>query len=62
MIQKKKKFNNAFNNNYIEYQSNGNKNKTLSIKEYLHMIKQYLSDIINDHKSNDEWKIELTEN
>ena len=25
-------------------------NKNLSIKEYLNMIRQYISDIINDHK------------
>ena len=30
------------------------KDKTLFIKEYLDMIKQYLSDIINDHKTQDE--------
>ena len=37
---------NAFNNNYIEYESNGDKDKILSVKEYLNMIRQYLSDII----------------
>ena len=42
---------NAFNNNYIEYESNGDKDKTLSVKEYLDMIKQYLSDIITDYKT-----------
>ena len=54
------KISNAFNNNYIEYGSNGDKDKILSIKEYLEIIKQYLSDIINDHKIHDEWKIQLT--
>ena len=29
----------------------GDKGKNLSIKEYLNIIKPYLSDIINDHKS-----------
>ena len=48
------KISSAFNNNYIEYKSNGRKDKTLSIKEYLDIIKQYLSDIINEHKWNDE--------
>ena len=33
---------------YIEYKSNGDKDKTLSIKYYLDEIKLYLSDIIND--------------
>ena len=45
---------NAFDNNYIEYESNGDKDKTLSIKEHRDMNKQYLSDIINDHKTQDE--------
>ena len=51
---------NAFSSNYIEYKSNGDKDKTLSIKDYLDEIKAYLSDIINDHKIQDEWKIHLT--
>ena len=44
------KINNALNNDYIEYQSNGDKDKTLSIEEYVDMIRQYLSSIRNDHK------------
>ena len=51
---------NAFNNYYIEHDSNGDKGKILSVKEYLDMIRQYLSDIINDHKTKDEWKTQLT--
>ena len=50
---------NAVNNNYIEYESNGDKDKILSVEEYLDMIKQYLSDLINDHMTQDEWKIKL---
>ena len=53
------KINSAFNDNYIEYQ-NRDKDKTLSIEEYLDVIKQYLSNIIHDHKTQDEWKIQLT--
>ena len=45
------KTNNAFNGNYIEYQSKGDKDKNLSPKEYFDMIRPYLSDIINDHKT-----------
>ena len=41
----------AFNSSYIQYESRGNKGKNLSIKEYLNMIKPYLSDIINYHKT-----------
>ena len=51
---------NAFSSNYIEYKSNGDKGKTLSIKDYLDDIKPYLSDIINDRKTQGEWKIHLT--
>ena len=31
--------------------------KTLSIKEYLNMIRPYLRDIINDQKTQGEWKV-----
>ena len=51
---------NAFSSNYIEYKSNGNKDKALSIQDYLDEIKPYLSDIINDHKTQGEWKITIT--
>ena len=51
---------NAFSSNYIEYKSNGDKDKSLSIKEYLDMIRPYLSDILNDYKTQGEWKIHLT--
>ena len=36
---------NAFSSYYIEYKSNGDKDKLLSIKEYLNMIKPYLTGI-----------------
>ena len=48
---------NAFSSKYIEHKSKGNKDKNLPIKEYLDMIKTYLSDIINDHKTQGEWRI-----
>ena len=50
----------AFNGNYIEYESKGDKDKNLSPKEYLNIIKLYLSNMINDHKTQSEWKIQLT--
>ena len=49
--------NSAFNKNYIQYESKGNKDKILTINEYLDMIRPYLSDIINVHKTQGEWKI-----
>ena len=33
---------NFYSNSYIGYESNGDKNKNLSIEEYLNKIKQYL--------------------
>ena len=41
----------AFNDNYIEYQSKGDRDKNLSPEEYFDMTRPYLSDIINDHKT-----------
>ena len=35
-------------NNYIEYESYDDTNKTLSVKEYLNKIRPYLKDIINN--------------
>ena len=49
--------NNAFNNNYIQYESKGNKDTILTINTHLDIIRPYLSDIINDSKTQDEWKI-----
>ena len=43
--------NEAFNNNYFEYENKKDKYKILSMKEYLNMIKPYLRDIISDHKT-----------
>ena len=40
----------AFNGNYIEYESNADKDENLSPKKYLDTIRPYLSDIINDRK------------
>ena len=50
----------AFNNNYIQYESKGEKDKILTIIEYLDMIRRYLVNIIKDHKTQSERKIQLT--
>ena len=39
-----------FIDNYIEYESRGDRQK-LSVKEYLFMIMPYLRDMINNHKA-----------
>ena len=53
----------SFNNNYKCYESRGNKDKKLSVKQYLYKIMPYLSDLINDHKAirneSNEWKIQI---
>ena len=51
---------NFCSNDYIEYESSGDRNKTLSVEEYLNNIRPYLKDIINNFKKSDSWKIQLT--
>ena len=48
----------GYNNNYIEYRSEGD--KLLTIEEYLNLIEPYLRELINNHKNKGEWKIQLT--
>ena len=47
----------TFNNNYIQYETKGDKEKYLSTKKYLNMIRPYLSAIINDHKTQGKRRI-----
>ena len=42
----------SFKNNYKYYESRGDKDKKLSLKQYLYMIMPYLSDLINERKNN----------
>ena len=49
-----------WNNSYIEYESSGDRNKNLSVKEYLDQTKPYLRDIIINLQISDTWKIQLT--
>ena len=48
------------NNNYIQYKSNGDKDKILTITEYLNMIRPYLLVMINDYKNKGEWIIQIS--
>ena len=54
------------NKGYKEYESREDKNKPLSIEEYLNMIIPYLKELINNHKAIEngsrEWKIQLNAN
>ena len=48
----------GFDNNYLEYMSNGN--NSLSFNEYLELIKPCLYDLINVYKAKGEWKLQLS--
>ena len=43
----------------MEYKSRGDKDKNLSINDYFDVIKPFLRDMINNHKTHGEWKIRL---
>ena len=50
----------AFDGSYIQYESRGdNDDDNLSLEEYLDIIRPYLRDMINNHKAQGEWKIQL---
>ena len=57
---KPKRVSNFWNNNYIEYGSNGDKNRNLWLEEYLNEIEACLRNIITDLQNFDAWKIQLT--
>ena len=53
----------SFDENYKCYESRGDKDKKLSIEQYLDMIKPYLSDLINENKAIEnnfnEWETQI---
>ena len=49
----------TFNNDYMEYESKGDKDKNLSINDYFNIIKPFLRDMISNHKTHGEWEIQL---
>ena len=55
---KQKLVKSGYNNNYIQYESKGD--KILTLKEYLALIEQYLRKLINYYKNKGEWKVQLT--
>ena len=57
---KLKRVSNIWNNNYIEYERNGDKNRNLSLGKYLNKVEPYLRDIIIGLHKSDTWKIQLT--
>ena len=57
---KAERISNFWNNNYIEYESDGDKNRNLSLDEYLNKIEAYLRNMIINLQNSDAWKIQLT--
>ena len=55
---KPKLVNSGHNNNYVEYESTGD--RILSIREYLALIEKYLRELINQYKNEGEWKVQLS--
>ena len=49
--------NTFWSDNYTEYQSNGDRNKTVSVEEYRNKIRPYLKDIISNLEKSGAWKI-----
>ena len=58
LIYKPTSVKSGYNNNNIQYGSEGD--KILTDEEYLALIEPYLRELINDYKSKSEWKIQLT--
>ena len=51
---------NVWCNNYVEYKSNGDRKKTVSVEKYIDKSRQYLKDALNNLKKYDTGKIQLT--
>ena len=49
----------AFNGNYVLYESNDDKIRSLSVLEYLIKIRPYLYDLIEEYSQNSSWKIQI---
>ena len=51
----------SFKGNYKYYESRGDKEKRLSVKQYLNKITPHLYDLINDHRiARRVWKIQIS--
>ena len=57
---KPKRINNFWSNNYIEYESIGDKNRSLSLDQYFHKNEPYLRNIIIDLQNSNTRKIQAT--
>ena len=50
----------AFSSNYILYESDADKIRSLSVSEYLSKIRPYLYDLIKEYSINGSWEIQLS--
>ena len=48
----------GYNNNYVQYESKGD--KTLMLSEYFTITEKYLRELIEEYKLKGEWKVQLT--
>ena len=53
-------FKSGYNNNYVQYESRGD--KILTLREYLFLIEKYLRESINYYKNKGEWTVQLIVN
>ena len=58
MIMSIKLVDSGYNNNYVEYESRGD--RVLSIREYLALIEKYLRELLNQYKNEGEWKVQFS--
>ena len=49
----------AFEGSYLQYESRGDSDDNLSLEEYINIIRPYLRDMINNHKAQGKWRIQL---
>ena len=56
---KPKRVSNSWNNNNIEYESNGDRKRNFSPDQYLSKIEPCLRNIINNLQNSNAWKIQL---
>ena len=58
-INKPAKVGYFWNKSYIEYESNGDRNKNPATNKYLKEIRLFLKNIITDLQKSNTWKIQL---
>ena len=58
-VYKPIKISGAFSDNFVEYQSNGNRDRSISVARYLNNIRKHLKKLIEDKKKSGAWKIQL---